>query len=156
MENLKSKSHNDLKQSLLFNMSAWLGFATFINKLLNVVVDPVTEGGDPGEHWGFLVFDAALRSEADDAVHLPVHLRSSAGEWSSGVTLRESKDVLHCIGEHLILAAHYKSPLCSDICQGQSFTKGFLQGGTCQSLVLHTSVALLNPSVLFSGVFVRF
>lgn len=77
-------------QNLYFNTWALVGFAIFIYKLLDVVADPVAEGRDSSEHWRFLVSDAALRSKADDTMHLPgrVCSRSRAGKRTSRVTLR--------------------------------------------------------------------
>lgn len=99
-------------------MSALQSFSAFINILLDVAVDPVTEGGNAGKHWWFLVSDAALSSKADNAVHLPGWICSSsssgscAGEGTAGVTLpgdsgtkKSAKIYLWCTAEHLILAA---------------------------------------------------
>ena len=61
-------------------------------------MDPVTEGRHAGEYGRFLVFDAALWSEADDAVNLPGGVVSSgrADEGTPGVALQENtKDLLH-------------------------------------------------------------
>lgn len=70
-QKIKTQSRNYIKS--LINIWA---LHVFINKLLNVVIDPVIKGRDAGKYWGFLVFDAALRSKANNAVHLPVRLRS--------------------------------------------------------------------------------
>lgn len=82
-----------------------VGFSTFIYKLLDVVGDPVTEGRGSGEHRRFLVFDAALRSKADDAVNLPgrVGSRGRAGERTPGVTLQEEERsaTIYCTGKKM-------------------------------------------------------
>lgn len=77
--------------------------------------------------------DAALRSEADDAVHLPGLSSGRAGKRTSGVTLRESRrDSV----EHFDFDSHHKSSLCVlefvkvGLCQKGDMS--FPQRGECQ------------------------
>lgn len=89
-----TKNDSIVQQTLLKSYSQhWFG--TFINKLLDVVGHPGTEGRDTGEHRRLLVFDAAPRSEADHTMDLPggAVLSRPTGERTSRVTLQEGRRI---------------------------------------------------------------